>query len=119
VSRIAHAVAHLTQAGISLQRWNHQLNQQAGERARPETGSKVRGGLSPQTSQALRNALLGIAPFDAEKIGPPKPVPDEREPSLLTISRVVDEVREPQKSNATAAADALKRGDQFDNEDDL
>ncbi len=68
VSRLAHAVAHLTQAAVSLQRWNERVSQRDSEHKRvvPEAKSKVRGGLSPETSLALRKALLGIAPFNPQ-----------------------------------------------------
>ncbi|MBV8773434.1 MAG: DUF3486 family protein [Deltaproteobacteria bacterium] len=66
MSRLAHAVAHLTQAGISLERWNDQISQRKHTRSKGK--SKVRGGLSPATSQALRNALLGIPPSDTEQL---------------------------------------------------
>jgi hypothetical protein len=67
MSRLAHAVAHLTQASISLQRWTDQHSQRSEDQEQAiSQGSSVPGGLSPETSLALRNALLGIAPFSPE-----------------------------------------------------
>jgi len=73
--RMAHAVAHLSQAALSHQRWSDQLHQRREKQERIGAGSKVerRGGISPETSQALRNALLGLAPFDPEKLNSPAP----------------------------------------------
>jgi hypothetical protein len=69
-SRLAHAVAHLTQSAVSFQRWTMELEQRAGERGRSGsvTRSALRKGLSPETSEALRKALLGIAPFESEPL---------------------------------------------------
>ena len=70
MSRLAHAVAHLTQAAVSFQRWTVELKRRAGERGRSDSGARSaqRKGLSPKTSEALRNALLGIAPFDHQQV---------------------------------------------------
>src|SRR5215469_4405997 len=83
MSRLAHAVARLTQAAISLQRWTDELNQRTvgRERSDPQAKSELRGGLSPETSQALRNALLGIAPFNPEQIGSQKAAESQSEVS--------------------------------------
>jgi hypothetical protein len=70
MSRLVHAVARLTQAAVSLQRWNDKFNQRADESGRASARKKARRGLSPETSQALRNALLGIAPFGLEQAAP-------------------------------------------------
>ena len=69
MSRLAHAVAHLTQAGISLQRWNSQVNQREHNLSRAK--SNLGGGLSSDISLALRDALIGIPPFDAGADGDP------------------------------------------------
>jgi hypothetical protein len=68
MSRLAHAVAHLTQAAVSLERWADELDQRMKEpkHSVPETKGKLEGGLTPETAGALRNALLGIAPFSPE-----------------------------------------------------
>lgn len=69
-SRLAHAVAHLTQAAVSFQRWTVELKRRAGERTPAESvaRSALRKGLSRETSEALRNALLGIAPSDPHEL---------------------------------------------------
>lgn len=66
MSRLAHAVAHLTQAAVSLRRWSVEVNQrtEARDRTGAYTESAVQGGLSSETSQALRNALLGLSPIN-------------------------------------------------------
>jgi Protein of unknown function (DUF3486) len=70
MSRLAHAVAHLTQAAVSFQRWTVELKRRAGEPGRSDSvaRSALRKGLSPKTSEALRNALLGIAPFGDQRV---------------------------------------------------
>jgi hypothetical protein len=79
--RAAHAIARLTQAAISLQRWSDEMKRRAAKGERNSGGeANAGGGLSAETSQALRNALLGIARFDpehieAEKAGPARSAP--------------------------------------------
>jgi Protein of unknown function (DUF3486) len=69
MSRLAHAVAHLTQAAVSFQRWTVELKRRADEPGRSSVArSALRKGLSPKTSEALRNALLGITPFDDQRV---------------------------------------------------
>lgn len=82
--RLAHAVAHLTQADVSFQRWTVQFAERAGEHGRGESvSSTFRQGLSPDTSEGLRNALLGIAPFDRqERITLPTNCSEDRGDSL-------------------------------------
>jgi hypothetical protein len=59
LTRLAHAAADLSRAATSRQRW---------PAATPEQQKhKWRGGLSKETSQRIRNALLGIAPFHPEQ----------------------------------------------------
>lgn len=71
MSRLAHVVAHLTQAAVSLQRQTEEFYRQTEERKRSTTRAKtLRAGLSPETSQRLRNALLGIAAFDPDEVTP-------------------------------------------------
>jgi Protein of unknown function (DUF3486) len=103
MSRLAHAVAHLTQAAISLQRWTDELNQRTEERADPETKSKLPEGLSPATSQALRNALLGIAPFNPEQIGSQEAAADESETSPPTTISIADESRKGEETSRTGS----------------
>ena len=69
-SRLAHAVAHLTQAAVSFLRWTVQLRHRAGEPRRADSiaRSALHKGLSPETSEALRNALLGVAPFEPQQL---------------------------------------------------
>jgi hypothetical protein len=63
MSRLAHAVAHLIQAGVALQRWQTQLNRQAGRKEMGRSSALgMSHGLTNETSQVLREALLGIAP---------------------------------------------------------
>ncbi len=73
---LAHAIARLTQASISLQRWTNELKRQAGGRNR-----NTPGGLSPQTAQALRNALLGVEPSSPEQLRPQTTGPGQNEPN--------------------------------------
>jgi Protein of unknown function (DUF3486) len=92
MSRVAHAVAHLTQAAISLQRWTDELNQRPKQRKRPASATKsLRAGLSPATSQRLRNALLGIASFDREQAAGPKAAMYQDEPSARKLTTPADE----------------------------
>jgi len=44
MSRLAHAVAHLTQAAISLQRWTDELNRRTEERKRADPQAKSKPG---------------------------------------------------------------------------
>jgi hypothetical protein len=71
--RLTH-VAHLTQAVIALQRWNNEFEARGSERGASSFRAKAdeRGGLSSETSQPLRNALLCIAPFGSEDSEPQK-----------------------------------------------
>ncbi len=73
MSRLALAVARLTQANISQQRRADEVKerQQEHTRAAVQRASKPRGGLSPETSQRLRNALLGVKPFDEPETATP------------------------------------------------
>ena len=116
--RLAHAVAHLTQAAISLQRWTYELDQRAEERegAAPQARPKLPRGLSPQTSQALRNALLGIAPFDTAPISSQEVAADESEASDPPTTRTADEFRKGEETSGIAPAARFKKGDAFDND---
>jgi hypothetical protein len=120
MARLAHAVAHLTQAGISLQRWNERGNQGAfeRERVRPEGKSKFRAGLSAETSQALRNALLGIAPFDEERRGQQEPAPGRRETLAFPETQTAGGVEKHQEPSQTAPAAPLKGSESSDRQDD-
>jgi hypothetical protein len=111
MSRLAHAVAHLTQAAISLQRWTGELSQRTEERERadPEAKSKLRGGLSPATSQALRNALLGIAPFNPEQIGSQKAAAGESEASPPATTPIADESKKDEETSRTGSVASLKK----------
>ena len=111
MSRVAHAVARLTQAAISLQRWTDELNQRAKERERadPQAKSKLRGGLSPETSQALRNALLGIAPFNPEQIGSQQAVEDQNEDSAVPATAVPHQFEKGEESSRTESVAPLKK----------
>lgn len=85
MSRLAHAVAHLTQAAVSFQRWTAELKQRAGEPAgkEPVARSVLRKGLSPETSEALRHALLGVTPLDPQESATrPTNLPDDGAASL-------------------------------------
>jgi hypothetical protein len=67
MTRLAHAVAHLTQAAVSLHRWRHKDQQACEEEySKSQVQSPVPGGLSNETSQALRKALIGSSPFETE-----------------------------------------------------
>ena len=119
MSRLAHAVAHLTQAAISLQRWTDELNQRTekSERADPETKSKLHEGLSPATSRALRNALLGIAPFNPEHIGSQKAAAEESEAGPPDTTPIADESKKGEETNRTGSIAPLKKWDGFDDND--
>ena len=69
MSRVALAIARLTQANISQQRQADEVKNRAQEHKR--RASKPRRGLSPETSQRLRNALLGIKPLDEPETSAP------------------------------------------------
>jgi hypothetical protein len=56
LTRLAHAAADLSRAATSRRRWLPAPMEQQKQ--------KMRRGLSNETSQALRNALLGIAPYN-------------------------------------------------------
>jgi hypothetical protein len=74
-TRLLQAVSHLTQAAISVQRWNRELRQ---HEAKPQ----AKRGLSAEASSALRNALLGIEPFDPDKVRAQKAEREQREAEL-------------------------------------
>ena len=118
MSRLAHAVAHLTQAAISLQRWTAELNQRTKEREHedPEAKSKLRGGLSPATSQALRNALLGIAPFNPEQIGSQKAAAGESEAGPPATTPIADESKKGEEKSRTGSVASLKKWDGSDDD---
>jgi hypothetical protein len=83
MSRLAHAVAHLTQASISLERWTDQHSQRSEDQEPVVSHERsMTKGLSPETSLALRNALLGIAPFNPESGSPQKADKDRAEPEF-------------------------------------
>lgn len=113
MSRLAHAVAHLTQAAISLQRWNDELNQriEERERANPQAQSKLHGGLSPETSRALRNALLGIAPLNLEQIGWRKAAEDQNQASAPPATAVPDQFESGEESSRIESAAILEKPD--------
>jgi hypothetical protein len=118
MSRLAHAVAHLTQAAISLQRWTDELDQRLGERegAAPQARPKLHRGLSSETAQALRNALLGIAPFHTEQIGSQEAAADQHEASAPLTTRTADEFEKGEKTGRTASTAPFKKGNGFDND---
>jgi hypothetical protein len=64
LTRLFQAVSHVTQAAISVQRLDRELRQH-------ENIPQPRRGLSVEAHNALRNALLGIEPFDPDKIRAP------------------------------------------------
>jgi Protein of unknown function (DUF3486) len=102
MSRLAHAVAHITQAAISLQKWNDKSNKGAGAN-RPATSAKGRGGLSPETSQALRNALLGIAPFNPEEVNRQKAQAKDPDCYGYPVAPLSEQVLEAETSGAPTA----------------
>jgi hypothetical protein len=116
LSRLAHAVARLTQAAISLQRWTDELNQRTekGECADPEAKSKLREGLSTATSQALRNALLGIAPFNPKQIGSQDAAAGESEAGLRDTKPIADESKKGDETSRTRSVAPLKKREGFD-----
>jgi hypothetical protein len=116
MSRLAHAVAHLTQAAISLRRWTVEVRQRTEERERTESHpeSVVRGGLSPETAQALRNALLGLSPFNPETIASQGAATGESDASTPAATSVADEFEKSEKTSRTIPAASLKRPDEFD-----
>jgi hypothetical protein len=116
MSRLAHAVARLTQAAISLQRWTDELNQRTEERERadPQAKSELRGGLSPETSQALRNALLGIAPFNPEQIGSQKAAEGQSEASSPPATAVPHQFEKGEEPSQTESTVPLKKRDGSD-----
>jgi hypothetical protein len=106
MSRLAHAVAHLTQAAISLRRWTDQRAEER-ERDDHEAEDEPRGGLSPETSQALRNALLGLAPFNLEQASNE---PDEKDAHVRLATPAPDEIHEEEDTSLTRpSATPLKR----------
>ena len=119
MSRLAHAVAHLTQAAISLQRWTDELNQRTEERERadPEAKPKLREGLSSATSQALRNALLGIAPFNPEQIDSQKAAAGESEKGLPAKTPINAKSKKGEETSQAGSAAPLKRWDGSDDDD--
>jgi hypothetical protein len=119
MSRLAHAVAHLTQAAISLQRWTDELNQRMEERERadPQVKSELRRGLSPETSQALRNALLGIAPFNPEQIGSQKAAEGRSEASPPPATAVPHQFEKGEEPSRTESGVPLKKRDGSDDGD--
>jgi hypothetical protein len=116
MSRLAHAVAHLTQAAISLRRWTVEVHQRSEEHERIDsyTVSAVQGGLSPETSQALRNALLGLSPFNPEAIGSQGAATGESETNTPAATPVADEFEKSEKISRTMPGAAPKRQDKFD-----
>jgi hypothetical protein len=115
MSRLAHAVAHLTQAAISLQRWNDEANQRADKKKGSQAKSLVRGGLSRETSQALRNALLGIAPFNPEEVA----AKARHEMSEINSLGAVPEAGEFKEAgnHSDPPGVVITRGEDRDNED--
>jgi Protein of unknown function (DUF3486) len=116
MSRIAHAVAHLTQAAISLRRWTVEVHQRTEEHERidSDTESAVRGGLSPETAQALRNALLGLSPFNREAIGSHGAATGGSEANTPAAMPVADEFEKSEKISRTVPGASPKRQDKFD-----
>ncbi len=91
MSRLAHAVAHLIQAGVALQRWQAELSRRSGGKvARGEPHLRVHG-LTGETSQTLRNALLGIVPGDRDA--------QEREPPVEAVPDVKPDRRSETERN--------------------
>ncbi len=116
MSRLAHAVAHLTQAAISLQRWNVEVHQRT-EECKPASScpeSAVCGGLSPETSQALRNALLGLSPLSPEAISLQDNATDENETDAPAATSVADGFKKSEKTSRAAPGTILKRQDNYD-----
>jgi hypothetical protein len=116
MSRLAHEVAHLAQAAVSLQRWNDEVDRRT-EHEKPQGKSKKRGGLSPETSQALRNALLGLAPFKPDEIEPPRAEAGQSEIGAAAAIPVADEFQEIQQPAATDPALFSDRDGGLDDED--
>jgi len=116
MSRLAHAVAHLTQAAVSLQRWTDELNQRRRERERaaPQLKSEVRAGLSPATSQALRNSLLGIAQFKPKEMASENLATDPSEVSIQRETRVSDEFEKGQEQSDVEPLSSSSEADSFD-----
>jgi uncharacterized protein DUF3486 len=115
MSRLAHAVAHLTQAAVSLRRWTVQVHQRTEERERTGSYSEsvVQGGLSPETSQALRSALLGLSPINPEA-GGLQDATGNSEAKTPTVSSVADEFEKGQKIHEPGSAASLRQQDEFD-----
>lgn len=75
----------------------------------------MRGGLSPETSQALRNALLGIAPSDTEQLIGPNAAPTEEGVGRAPYAEGADEI----EGTGRASPDtSFKRPEKSRNEDD-
>jgi hypothetical protein len=112
VARLVHAVAHLTQTALALQRGvcAPVLEAAQGEESDPLTKSNPRGGLSPETSQALRNALLGIGPLSPDEIGWLKADAEKIESDA---SSVATQFEKREQTNPTEPAAPLPRGGRF------
>jgi phytoene dehydrogenase-like protein len=110
-TQLVHAVAHLTQVVISLQRWNDEYDQRISERERAsgETKSQSRVGLSPQTSRRIRDALLGITSVDPEQLDRQKAA-DQFETTAPAAAPVVDESENPEETTQTASAGPETKG---------
>jgi hypothetical protein len=118
MSRLAHAVAHLTQAAVSLRRWTVEVHQRTEEHERTGSYSEsaVQGGLSSETSQALRSALLGLSPFNPDASGLQDTM-DKSEAKTPAVSAVADEFEKRQKMNRTVSTALLRQQDEFDSGD--
>jgi hypothetical protein len=105
MSRLAHAVAHLTQAAISLQRWSdeHRQRTKLREGGDPNEKSQPRGGLSSATSQSLRNALLGIAPAPADPSHSRNAARAGKDAKLALALPITDEVDNAEGAKATGS----------------
>jgi hypothetical protein len=116
MSRLAHAVAHLTQAAISLQRRTDEVHQRTEERERAAPQAKsLRAGLSPETSQRLRNALLGIAAFDPEEVTSPTAQAETGPPAATPVT---NESKEREEPSQTGPAGPTKRRKGLDGGDE-
>jgi hypothetical protein len=113
MSRLAHAVAHLTQAGISLQRWNQQVNQR--EHDSSGAKSKVRGGLSTKTAKALRGALLGIASSEDKPLQQTYTTPDHGGIGPAPETEAANKIEE---SSRSGPSEGLSRNRKFGNRND-
>jgi hypothetical protein len=119
MSRLVHAVAHLTQAAISLQRRTDELHRRTTERERSAPQAKsLRAGLSPETSQRLRNALLGIAAFDPEETAAPQGAAGEAATGAPATPPVTTQSKKGDEAIRSGPAGPSKRRSDFDDGSD-